>query len=122
VDKRRIDKRPSVDQEARGVGASVLLWTLFWLLAALQAMDLGTTMAVVAAGAHEANPVLRGLLFTPVAPVLKAAPLVFLAILIVRSTKRGRPAPARLLIATRLTVLIYLAIVSNNLILILRAR
>lgn len=88
---------------------------------ALQALDLATTYVALAAGAHEANPALRGFLFTPAAPVLKAFALVFLAILIIRSTARGWPAPARLLIVARLIVLIYLGIVANNLLLALRS-
>jgi hypothetical protein len=39
---------------------------------------------------------------------------------VVRSTTSGRPAPRRLLIATRAIALIYLAIVANNMILALR--
>lgn len=98
------------------------LWLLFALLVLLQALDLLTTYLAVAGGAREGNPMLRGLMFTPIAPVLKALALVFLAVLIVRSVNRGRPLPARLLATTRLIVLIYLVVVANNALLILRTR
>jgi hypothetical protein len=94
------------------------LWVLFWLLVLLQAMDLVTTYLALASGAHEGNPALRGILFTPLAPLIKAFPLVFLAILIVRGTTRGRPAPARLLTAARVIASLYLLIVANNVALI----
>lgn len=98
-------------------GLAGQLWTLFWLLALLQVVDLATTyFAIVTKVAHEGNAFLTGLVFTPLAPVLKAFALVFLAILIVRSTNGGRPAPARLLVAARVTVVLYLAIVLNNVI------
>lgn len=96
------------------------LWLLFALLVVLQALDLLTTYLALAGGAREGNPMLRGLMFTPLAPVLKALALVFLAILIVRSVNWGRPLPARLLVTTRLIVLIYLVVVANNALLILR--
>ena len=87
------------------------------MLAFLQVVDLATTyFAIVTRVAHEGNPFLTGVLFTPDAPILKAFALVFLAILIVRSTSGGRPAPARLLIAVRVIVVLYLAIVLNNVI------
>lgn len=98
------------------------LWLLFALLVVLQALDLLTTYLALAGGAREGNPMLRGLMFTPIAPVLKALALVFLAILIVRSVNWGRPLPARLLVTTRLIVLIYLVVVANNVSLILRTR
>ena len=104
------------------VGVARRLWILFWLLVVLQAMDLATTYAALAKGAHEGNPALRGLLFTPVAPALKSLALVFFAILIVRSTNRGRPAPERLLAACRFVALIYLLIVANNVFLVMRGR
>src|SRR5690348_9294963 len=100
--------------------ASGRLWALFGLLVVLQAMDLETTYLALARGAREANPMLRHFLFTPVAPVLKALALVFLAILIVRSVNWGRPAPVRLLAVTRLIIVIYFGIIANNALLILR--
>jgi hypothetical protein len=96
------------------------LWVLFWLLALLQAMDLVTTYLALASGAHEGNPALRAILFTPLAPLIKAFPLILLAILIVRGTTRGRPAPAHLLTATRVLASVYLVIVANNVALIAR--
>ena len=96
------------------------LWVLFWLLAVLQAMDLGTTYLALQTGAVEGNPAFRGLLFTPAAPLLKIIALIFFAILIIRGTTRGRPAPGHLLMATRLLAVVYLAIVANNLLIIAR--
>ena len=96
------------------------LWTLFGLLVVLQAMDLATTYLALASGAREANPILRDFLFTPALPVLNVLALAFLATLIVRSAIRGRPAPVRLLAVTRLIVVIYIGIVANNILLILR--
>jgi hypothetical protein len=96
------------------------LWLLFWLLLLLQLADIASTYIALAAGAREGNVALRGLLHTPAIFVTKAFALVFLAILVVRSTTSGRPAPRRLLIATRAIALIYLAIVANNMILALR--
>ena len=83
-------------------------------------MDLGTTYLALASGAVEGNPAFRGLLFTPAAPLLKVFALIFLALLIVRGTSRGRPTPEHLLIAARLLSIVYLAIVANNVILIAR--
>lgn len=96
------------------------LWMLFALLVVLQALDLATTYLALAGGAREGNPVLRGLMFTPVAPILKALALVFLAALIVRSVNWGWPLPARLLATTRLIVVIYIGVVAHNALLILR--
>jgi len=106
----------------RVLASSGRLWTLFGLLVVLQAMDLATTYLALARGAHEANPILRDFLFTPALPVLKALALAFLAALIVRSANWGRPAPVRLLAVTRLIVVIYIGIVANNALLILRVR
>ena len=83
-------------------------------------MDLGTTYLALQTGAVEGNPAFRGLLFTPAAPLLKIIALIFFAILIIRGTTRGRPAPGHLLMATRLLALVYLAIVANNLLIIAR--
>jgi uncharacterized protein DUF5658 len=102
------------------LASSGRLWTLFGLLVVLQAMDLATTYLALARGAHEGNPILRDFLFTPAVPVLKALALAFLATLIVRSASWGRPAPVRLLAVTRLIVVIYIGIVANNALLILR--
>ncbi len=113
--------RPVI-RPAEILASSGRLWTLFLLLVVLQAMDLGTTYLAMARGAREANPILRDFLFTPAAPVLKALALAFLATLIVRSANRGRPAPVRLLAVTRLIVVIYLGIVANNVLLILRVQ
>jgi len=96
------------------------LWVLFWLLAILQAADLFTTYLALETGAVEGNPAFRGLLFTPAAPLLKIAVLIFFAMLIIRGTTRGRPTPEHLLIATRLLAVVYLAIVGNNILIIAR--
>lgn len=118
---RRVTDR-LVAQSSAGVRLSRHLWTLFWVVVGLQALDLATTyVALATRQAHEGNPIFRGLLFTPGAPVFKVFALVFLAILIVRSTNWEMPAPGRLLTVTRLIVLFYLGIVANNVILLLRA-
>lgn len=96
------------------------LWVLFWILAILQAMDLITTYLALETGAVEGNPAFRGLLFTPAAPLLKIAALIFFAMLIIRGTTRGRPTPEHLLIAIRLLALVYVAIVANNILIIAR--
>jgi len=114
------DNRPMAVSQLDPARFSFRLWAMFWLIVSLQAMDLATTYMALAAGAREGNPVLSGLLFTPAAPLFKAFAVVFLAILVVHSTTRGRPAPARLLVATRIIVLVYFAIVVNNTLLALR--
>jgi Domain of unknown function (DUF5658) len=111
--------RPSAGRP-EAVGASRRLWTLFGLLALLQVMDLATTYIALTKGAREGNPALSSLLFTPAAPLLKVIALAGLAILIVLSTNWGRPAPARVLTAARLIVLVYVGIVANNIIIVCR--
>ncbi len=90
------------------------LWGLFWILAALQVVDLGTTYAVLSAGGREGNPFMREVILTPMAPVLKAFALVFLAALIVGSVTRGRPAPHRLRVAMWIVFGVYAVLVLNN--------
>jgi hypothetical protein len=110
-------------RSSRTVSRASRLWSLFWVLVLLQAVDLATTyFAVRTAGAREGNPVLRDLMFTAGIPVLKGLALVFLAWLILRSANSGRPAPGRLLVAVQVTVLLYLAIVVNNVTVILGLR
>ncbi len=90
-------------------------WRLFWTVAALQVVDLGTTYAVLSAGGREGNPFMRDFILTPIAPVLKAFALVFLAALIVGSSTRGRPAPDRLRVALWTILGVYVVLVLNNL-------
>lgn len=102
-------------------GLAGTLWRHFWALAVLQAADLGTTYWAFSSGAgREGNVVLRGLELTPAAPVLKVFALIFLALLIIRSTRRGVPAPRRLLILTSTTLVAYTLIVVNNVRVLLR--
>ncbi len=100
---------------------SATLWRHFWALAILQAADLATTYWAFSAGrGHEGNVLLRGLELTPAAPVLKVFALIFLALLIIRGTGHGVPAPRRLLILTSTTLAAYTLIVLNNIIVLLR--
>jgi Domain of unknown function (DUF5658) len=92
-----------------------LLWRLFLLLVVLQAADLTTTYWGLAAGGREGNTFMRAVLFTPLAPVPKAVALAFLASLILGSSRRGWPAPGRLLVAASVIVMISAATVLNNL-------
>lgn len=113
-------KGPSAAESVAPGHLTRQLWVLFWLLAILQAMDLITTYLALQTGAVEGNPAFRGVLFTPAAPLLKIAALIFFAMLIIRGTTRGRPTPEHLLIAVRLLALVYLAIVANNILIIAR--
>ena len=102
-------------------GLSATLWRHFWVLVILQAADLTTTYWAFSTGtAHEGNVILRGLELTPAAPVLKVFALVFLALLIIRSTGHGVPAPRRLLILTSTTLVAYTLVVLNNVLVLLR--
>ncbi len=92
----------------------VALWRLFWALAILQLFDLITTYRVMAAGGREGNVLMRNVILTPMAPLLKTLALVFLALLIIGSSTRGRPAPRRLLGAAYGLVAIYVLVVLNN--------
>jgi Domain of unknown function (DUF5658) len=82
-------------------------------------LDLITTYEFLADGAREGNVFLRELILTPMAPVLKAFALVFLAILVVRSIDHGRPAPHRLRLAMWFIVGIYTLVLANNLAILL---
>jgi len=95
--------------------AIALLWRLFLLLVVLQAADLTTTYWGLAAGEREGNLFMRGVLHTPLAPIPKAVALAFLASLILGSSRRGWPAPGRLLVAASVIVMISVATVLNNL-------
>jgi uncharacterized protein DUF5658 len=102
-------------------GLSATLWRHFWSLVVLQAADLVTTYwAFSTRAGHEGNLLLRGLELTPAAPVLKVFALVFLALLIIRSTGHGVPAPHRLLILTSACLVTYTLIVLNNVLVLLR--
>lgn len=96
------------------------MWGLFWVLAALQAVDLLTTYEFLATGkAREGNIFMKSVILTPMAPVLKAFALIFLATLIVGSLTRGRPKPRRLMITMWIIFAVYVVIVLNNLYIIL---
>jgi len=97
----------------------VTLWRLFWAVAALQAGDLVTTYGMLSAGGREGNMFMRDVILTPVAPMVKALALVFLAGLIATSRQRGRPAPHRLVIAAWIIVGVYVVTVLNNVSIIL---
>ncbi len=92
-----------------------LLWRLFLLLVVLQAADLTTTYWGLAAGDQEGNLFMRAVLLTPLAPIPKAVALTFLASLILGSSRRGWPAPRRLLVAASVIAMISAATVLNNL-------
>ena len=94
--------------------SSVALWRLFWSLAVLQVADLVTTYRILSAGGREGNILMREVVLTPMAPVLKAFALVFLATLIVGSNGRGRPAPHRLAVAMWVIFAAYVVTVLNN--------
>lgn len=91
-----------------------MLWKLFWGLAALQVADLVTTYFILSSGGREGNILMREVILTPMAPVLKVFALVFLATLIVGSTGRGRPAPHRLKVMMWVITSAYVVIVLNN--------
>jgi hypothetical protein len=97
----------------------VTLWRQFWIVAALQAGDLVTTYGMLSAGGREGNLFMQDVILTPVAPMVKALALVFLAGLIVTSRQRGRPAPHRLVVAAWIIVGVYVVIVLNNVSIIL---
>ncbi len=101
---------------------SATLWRLFWVLAGLQLLDLVTTYRVIGSGGREGNLLMRAVILTPMAPLLKAFALVFLALLILGSRARGRPAPHRLIIVSCGLVAIYVLIVMNNVANLLFAR
>jgi hypothetical protein len=92
------------------------------VLAVLQAADLLTTYQGLASGSHEGNALMRALILTPFAPLVKALPLAFFAALIILSTTTGRPSPRRLIIAACVVVVVYVVIIGNNLTLALRGR
>ncbi len=99
------------------------MWGLFWALAALQAVDLLTTYEFLSTGkAREGNLFMKSVILTPMAPVLKAFALVFLATLIVGSVTRGRPAPRRLMVAMWVIFAAYIVIALNNAYIILSPR
>lgn len=96
------------------------MWGLFWALAALQAIDLLTTYEFLSTGkAREGNIFVKSVILTPIAPLLKAFALVFLATLVVRSLTYGRPAPRRLMIAMWVIFAAYVVVTLNNAYLIL---
>jgi hypothetical protein len=98
------------------------LWRLFAGVALLQVGDLATTYTILSAGGREGNILMRTIILTPTAPVLKATALLVLAILIVSSTGRGWPAPRRLFIATQVIFAFYTVVVLNNLAVLLLPR
>lgn len=69
---------------------------------------------------REGNPLVATVLFTPYAPLIKMLPLAFLAALTISSTRCGRPSPRRLVRVALGLVIVYIAIVVNNLALALR--
>lgn len=100
--------------------SSRTLWGLFWTLAALQIVDLVTTYEFLAAGkGREGNFFMKSFIHTPIAPVLKALALVFLATLIVASITRGQPAPYRLAVAMWVIFGAYVLIAVNNILILL---
>jgi hypothetical protein len=90
------------------------LWRLFSLLAVLQAADLTTTYYGLSRGAREGNILLRGSHVMTVAAILKTVALGFFLLLIVRSRSRGKPAPSRLLAMAYRVAVLYVAILVNN--------
>lgn len=95
--------------------SSRTLWGLFWALAVLQLVDLVTTYEFLATGkGREGNVFMKSFIHTPMAPVLKAFALIFLATLIVGSMTRGRPAPHRLMVMMWVILAAYVVIALNN--------
>jgi len=96
------------------------LWWIFWALAGLQFADLITTYRILALGGREGNIFMRGIITTPLAPLLKTFVLTFTALLVIRSTRFGRPASHRLLLMMGVVALVYVAVIVNNASIILR--
>ena len=93
-------------------------WVLLVALALLNALDLVTTRAVLAAGGREGNPVMAGLMDNPLAPVLVKMVGIAIVVVVVNSC----PPDSRLVNrALSLSVLLYAAIVSWNLVNLLLA-
>ena len=97
-----------------------ILWWIFWALAGLQFADLITTYRILALGGREGNIFMRGIITTPLAPLLKTFVLTFTALLVIRSTRFGRPASHRLLLMMGVVALVYVAVIVNNASIILR--
>ena len=92
-----------------------VLWFLFGTVVVLQASDLGTTYVILSSGGREGNILMRTIILTPAAPLLKAVALLILAALIISSTELGWPSPRRLIAAAGIICALYLVIVLNNL-------
>lgn len=101
------------------LGSFVVLWRQFWAIAAFQVADLWTTYRLLEAGGREGNVLMREVILTPMAPVVKALALVFLAALIVRSQRHGRPSPRRLAATAWVILGIYAITIVNNLSIVL---
>jgi hypothetical protein len=101
------------------LGSVAVLWRQFWAIAFLQVADLWTTYRLLEAGGREGNLLMREVILTPMAPVVKALALVFLAALIVRSQRHGRPNPRRLAVLGWVVLGIYVVTVVNNLSIVL---
>jgi hypothetical protein len=95
------------------------LWRLFSVLVVLQAADLTTTYYGLSAGAREGNIFLRGSHVMAVAAILKTVALGFFLLLVLRSRTLGRPTPSRLLAMASRVAVIYVAILVNNLAILL---
>ena len=96
------------------------LWWVFWGLAGLQFADLITTYRILGLGGREGNVFMRGIITTPLAPLLKTFVLTFTALLVIRSIRFGRPAPHRLLLMMGVVAFFYVAVIVNNVSIILR--
>ncbi|MDR7556525.1 MAG: DUF5658 family protein [Armatimonadota bacterium] len=103
------------------LGSVTVLWCQFWTIALFQAADLWTTYRLLEAGGREGNPLMREVILTPMAPIVKAFALVFLAALIVRSQRYGRPSPRRLAVLGWIVLGLYAVTVVNNLSIVLFA-
>ncbi|MDR7482941.1 MAG: DUF5658 family protein [Armatimonadota bacterium] len=101
------------------LGSFAVLWRQFWALAAFQVADLWTTYRLLEGGGREGNVLMREVILTPMAPVVKALALVFLAALIVRSQRHGHPSPRRLAVAVWLVLGVYTVTIVNNLSIVL---
>jgi uncharacterized protein DUF5658 len=89
-------------------------WPLFWVIAGLQVVDLVTTYEILAKGGREGNVLMREVILTPMAPVVKALALVLLAAIIVRSQNYGSPRPRRLYTLLWIVFAMYLVVLVNN--------
>jgi hypothetical protein len=94
-------------------------WPLFWAIAGLQVADLATTYRVLRMGGREGNVLMKEIILTPMAPVVKALALVLLAAIVVRSQNYGSPRPKALYLLLWIVFGMYIVVLINNLSIVL---